>query len=90
VRVRSLASLLAAGIITAVVPMTGCSTFEKICGSGDVAVLGAQGGSWCERRQTGDRECADGEILVKVQKTGRDHCIENRYRDGWQKSVPTS
>ncbi|HEU5107249.1 MAG TPA: hypothetical protein VFT95_01605, partial [Micromonosporaceae bacterium] len=71
------------GISTLVAP-AACSLYEQICTPGEVAIIGATGSSWCEPPREGDRECASGEILVKVEKTGLDHCIKNRYRDGWQ------
>lgn len=88
--VRSIGVLLVVAACPLLVGVNGCPAFEKICSTGEVAVLGDPGGSWCEQPQDGDRECADGEILVKVKKTGRDHCVENRYYDGWKQTVPTT
>jgi hypothetical protein len=71
---------LAAGIVGF---LPGCAWEEKLCTPGDVVVNGVEGGRWCEQRRPGDRECPDGQILRRVQATGREDCIPNlvEYND---------
>jgi hypothetical protein len=75
---RALAVLPFVAVAIAVVP--ACAA-EKICAPGEVVVERAGGGRSCERPEPGDRDCPDGEILLKNPDTGQEGCIPNRYSE---------
>jgi hypothetical protein len=70
-------------------PLAGCLWGpERICEEGKVMVLHsarAGSGSYCTDRSASDMECPEGQILRRIETTGREDCIENllgHERDG--------
>jgi hypothetical protein len=59
--------------------LPACSTVEKICDDGKVAVEREGGGRSCEDSAPGDEDCPDGEILLKNPDVGVEGCIPNEY-----------
>jgi hypothetical protein len=83
--------VLQAGALGALVVglLPGCTWEEKICNPGEVVVRGVEGGRWCEQPKPGDRQCPDGEILRRIEATGREDCIPNLV-DYDDREPPTS
>jgi hypothetical protein len=77
-------------LVLAVTALPGCAT-EKICAPGEVVVERDGGGRACEQPAPGDRECPDGQILLKNPDARREGCIPNRYSpDPYTDRLPPS
>lgn len=72
--------LLALALAVPVLALPGCSSQEKICEPGEVAVRTAEGGGYCENPGPDDPICPSGDILLKLPD-GRKGCIPNVYED---------
>ncbi len=67
-------------ILAASAPTLGsCGWEESICMDNEVVVHHAatDPGGGCEKRTATDPECPEGEILRRIEKTGREDCIRN-------------
>ena len=64
-----------------------CTWEEGICMDNEVVIRqsASDAGGYCEKRTAADPECPDGEILRRIEDTGREDCIRNvvgHERDG--------